>query len=144
EPSGDAHRPGDALHIVEPLAGPLLLAEHVGAVGRGVVAVRGDVSVGAWAQLHSRLQGDSGGQDETAVVVGVLADEVDTPGRGGPKQRRGSQRHISSHGTALLPRLARRSGPLSSWSWSRGHLCGQKKAVPLWIRQAHYERERSS
>jgi hypothetical protein len=74
-----AQHPGDALHVVDPAAAGLLVAE---AVGRGVTRQRGAVGPDAAAlaapEPHVRALRQHRRQHEALVVVGVLADQVDT------------------------------------------------------------------
>ncbi len=74
----------DALDVVEPVTASRLPSDDVGralrVVGHGV-AERADGAVLVGGDGHARALRDHRRQDEPAVVVGVLADEVDTPRR---------------------------------------------------------------
>src|SRR5205085_1030969 len=71
-----------ALDVVEPTAAGFLFAEGEGAyVFRDVSAKGADKAVGARRQVDVRSLRNGRREDEAAVVVGVLADEVN-PARG--------------------------------------------------------------
>jgi hypothetical protein len=89
-----------ALHVVEPTAPRRLAAQPVlgdgaaaaapgGAGRRDVGGPRAHHSVRPPADLDAGAQGEGQGQHVAAVVVGVLADEVDPPGRIGRSRRQG-------------------------------------------------------
>ena len=72
-----------ALDIVDPVAAPRLLAEDVLDRGRPLLPARHDATVVSFReyQLDGRLLRNRRRQHEAAVVVGVLADQVDAPRR---------------------------------------------------------------